>query len=199
MKAAADGSEDLLPAKFDFKEKDPFVEMAHSRYVNSQEKDDTKWKKVHEDFMTQHGVFPSQLNVPPKLASNRWFKLLPSREKECVLVNNILHPRMNSCELSDQLPRLTVHSDQTRSTIMPRGKMFANGKLVSGGEALHHQGFPKQVLDAMLEADKSGLIKDGLTHNLAGNAMTGIIPSSLIISILAHLTAKQKDLLKTGV
>ena len=128
-----------------------------------------------------------------------WYGILPERERMALTIKLFENPDATSIEISQELPRMTVRDDRKLSTLLPGSKLmiFIDGhepRLLTGFEACWMQGFPRAVLDKVVQEDDG--IDDTLLWRIAGKPFSGIIPTAHLLSAIAHMTPRQLEIMK---
>jgi len=171
----------------------------------SQQVVDLEWRKKTLAKCHELNISYSMLRAPEAVKKSPWFSALTLREQQGIALRLIQLPSAKTCDSSQCVTRMQPHDEDVIHTFTPDCRMILMPPFVSqlrvmaGIEAMMLTGFDEQLLRSYMQKTRISSDKlNSLYCDMAGNAWSGSIALAFGISVLLHLTKKQKLLLKLG-
>ena len=167
--------------------------------VRVPEKADAAWRAECLSLCRKHGIDYQSLDLEHGMKDHRGVAHLPPRERKGLALWMRVDNSMTTLDVQPSMSRMCRGHEHILPTITPQGKtvLMDRGRILSGLEALSIQGYPPQLLLKYVEDMKSKKDEskpDGLLHDLAGNAFTGVVMLTLIIAVITLSTKKHLKL-----
>jgi site-specific DNA-cytosine methylase len=155
------------------------------------------WVETHNQFLKSKGLTYTQIKADESFLENKWFQVLPSREKEVLSYALNGHPGKNDSVLCaiDVTPRIdrTIMSwDYTLPTITPTSKLWlatcsdskknpknAPKRFLIGREMLGAQGFPLTWVQKTFS--------DPQLADIAGNSFSLPVYMAVELAVLVNI------------
>ena len=150
---------------------------------------DAKWRKELVDLCRTSGISYHNLDVPVEMKDAPGIQSLLPRE-HCGLAFWLRKdPTITAIDLKPSIGRMNRMHDDILNTVLPDSRVFvvSERRLLVGLECMAVQGFPIPMLKKFA-AEQDGS-QDRLFSDMAGNAFSAPVVTSVLIGCLANLTA----------
>ena len=188
---------------------DTVKEFNRRKEASTGNKAEATWHSAHEQYLNSRGMTWRDAVAPQEVRSSPWFSLLPAREKDILGVHLFESTKAKSCvfgvDLNPRIDRPSFCRDGMMCAITPGSKLWLAKccctsrtcaqatrqwqhkcqRLVTGGEALALQGYPKQWLDKAAAGGE--LPGDVLLMDLAGNAFPCTVMGAVMLGVFTRM------------
>lgn len=186
---ATDVAEELLPSNH----KRVQAELRRSIASKGECMDDAAWPELHQRVIKAEGWKPDSLVVPPEHMKSLWVsEVMIRREQEClayaVKKQEMAHPdrTLTSVDTYQNLNRMFYGVNGILNPYLPSARTYHidEKRFILGEEAMMLQSFPHHILENGFQRKPWD---QNMLRKLAGNAFTGTVHMSLLLSMLVFL------------